>query len=313
MCILDRLASMEVFIRVAQLGSFSTAANQLSMSKSTVSKHISGLEERLGIRLLNRTTRRLSLTEYGEVYRDHCLRILQEVSDAEENMERFTVEPRGRLKINAPMSFGMLHLGPILPGFLQSHPKVDIDLSLNDRRVDLIDEGFDLAVRIGALDDSNLIARKLARCSFVCAASPAYLKKRRKPVLPDDLKHHNCLRYTLARATSEWQFRQGNQARTVTVSGRMTGNNGDVLRQAAISGEGIIYQPRFLMDDALANNELTTLLDDWETADIDIFAVYPESRHVSSKLRVFIDFLVSSFKGRTDWRTGFLSTPARIA
>lgn len=294
---------MEVFVRVAQLGSFSLAANQHNMSKSTVSKHISGLEERLGVRLLNRTTRRLSLTEYGEVYRDHCLRILQEVALADDNMDKFTAEPRGKLKINAPMSFGMLHLAPLLPGFLAAHPQVDIDLILNDRRVDLIDEGFDLAVRIGALDDSNLIARKLATSSIICAASPIYLKKRRAPAHPDDLKNHNCLRYTLSRSGDEWRFAKGNDTRNVAVSGRIAGNNGDVLRQAAILGEGIIYQPRFLTDDAVSSGKLVEILGDWQTMSIDIFAVYPESRHVSAKLRVFIDCMVQAFKGRTDWRT----------
>lgn len=304
---------MEVFVRVAQQGSFSAAANQLGMSKSTVSKHISALEERLGVRLLNRTTRRLSLTEYGEVYRDHCLRILHEVADADENMERFTAEPRGRLKVNAPMSFGTLHLAPLLPGFLQTYPKVDVDLSLNDRRVDLIDEGFDLAVRIGALDDSNLIARKLGSSGFVCAASPSYLKKRRTPEVPEDLKSHNCLRYTLSKNFHEWRFERDGEVRNVTVTGRISGNNGDVLRQAAIMGEGVIYQPRFLMDDSLSAERLQPLLTDWQTPNIDIFAVYPESRHVSAKLRVFIDYLVQAFKGRTDWRTEPMMQIARLA
>lgn len=300
---MDRLSSMEVFVRVAQLGSFSTAASQLGMSKSTVSKHISAMEERLGVRLLNRTTRRLSLTEYGEVYRDHCLRILQEVALADDQMDRFTQEPRGKLKVNAPMSFGMLHLAPLLPGFLQAHPKVDIDLSLNDRRVDLIDEGFDLAVRIGELDDSNLIARKLASSSFVCAASPLYLKRRKPPISPDDLKDHNCLRYTLSRNVHEWVFKRDGETHAVPVSGRISGNNGDILRQAAMMGEGIVYQPKFLMDDALSGGILVPLLQDWSTPSIDIFAVYPESRHVSAKLRVFIDHMVQAFRGRTEWHT----------
>lgn len=300
---MDRLASMEVFVRVAQLGSFSTTAAQLGMSKSTVSKHISALEERLGVRLLNRTTRRLSLTEYGEVYRDHCLRILQEVAEADDDMDRFAAEPRGRLKINAPMSFGMMHLSPLLPGFLEAYPSVDVDLILNDRRVDLIDEGFDLAVRIGVLDDSNLIARKLASGTFVCAASPDYLKRRRIPQHPDELRSHNCLRYTLSRNSNEWRFEKAGEVRQVAVSGRVTGNNGDVLRQTAIMGHGIVYQPLFLMADALATGQLVRLFEDWSTNNVDIFAVYPESRHVSAKLRVFIDHLVQGLKGRTDWLT----------
>jgi len=298
----DRLANMEVFVRVAQLGSFSTAAGQLGMSKSTVSKHIAALEERLGVRLLNRTTRRLSLTQYGEIYRDHCLRILQEVADANENMDRFAAEPRGRLKVNAPMSFGMLHLAPLLPGFMREHPKVEIDLALNDRRVDLIDEGFDVAVRIGRLDDSSLIARKLASSTFACAAGPGYLKRRRPPEHPDDLRNHNCLRYTLGRSPGEWRFERDGESRVVSVSGRISGNNGDILRQAAILGEGVVYQPRFLLDDALSGGDLVELLTDWRTPTIDIHAVYPEARHVSPKLRVFIDYLVAAFRGRTDWR-----------
>ena len=299
---MDRLASMEVFVRVAQLSSFSSTANQLGMSKSTVSKHISALEERLGVRLLNRTTRRLSLTEYGEVYRDHCLRILHEVTQADDIMGRFTSEPRGKLKINAPMSFGMMHLAPLLPGFMKKHPYVDLDMNLNDRRVDLIDEGFDLAIRIGTLDDSNLIARKLASIDFLCLASPGYLKRRKPPEHPEDLKHHNCLYYTLSRNGCEWHFNKDGETRNVNISGRLSSNNGDILYTASILDEGIVYLPRFLVDDAIGDGSLQLLLEDWNTTSIDVFAVYPESRHVSPKLRVFIDYLVRAFKGRTDWR-----------
>ena len=288
---------MEVFAKVAELKSFSAAAERLGMSKSTISKHVSALEHRLGVRLLNRNTRRLSLTEAGQIYRDRCLEIVEAVETAEGSVSRLGEAPRGLLKVNAPMSFGIRHIGPLVPAFLERHPEVEIDLVLNDRRVDLVDEGFDLAIRIGSLADSNLIARKLATSHSACVASPRYFARRRRPERPEDLAHHLCLRYNYSRAPGEWSFTRDGVTRRVRIDGRYSANNGDVLRDAAISGLGIVFQPMFLVGDALADGRLVRLLEDWDTPSVSIYAVYPESRHVSPKLRAFIDYLATSLEG----------------
>ena len=295
--VLDRLEGMGVFLKVVQLGSFSAAASQLGMSKSTVSKHVSVLEERLGMRLLNRTTRRLSLTEGGQIYRDRIEAVLDAVEDADHAVTHLNEAPRGLLRINAPMSFGLRHLGPLLPAFLESYPEVEIDIALNDRRVDLVDEGFDLAVRIGDLEDSSLIARKLARCRMVCVASPAYLARRPAPQSPDDLAGHDCLRYNYSRNPGEWLFRRDGNAVRVRIDGRLCANNGDIIREALLGGLGVAFQPSFLVADAIDDGRLRVLLDDWQTPEIAVHAVYPESRHVSPKLRVFIDYLATHLKG----------------
>ncbi len=207
---------MAVFVRVAEQGSFSLAARQLGLSKSAASKHVTALEERLGVRLLNRTTRRLALTEVGAVYRDHCARVVAEAEEADLAASRHSLTPRGRLKVNAPMTFGFLHLGPLLPQFLTAYPAIQVELSLNDRIVDLLEEGFDLAVRIGRLADSSLIARRLATTGFICAAAPAYLARAGAPAQPADLARHNCLRYSYRRAAGglELQPRRRRRSRS---------------------------------------------------------------------------------------------------
>lgn len=298
---MDRLQSMEIFLKVVHLGSLSAAAEELSLSKSTVSKHLSELEERLGARLLNRTTRRLSLTEPGEIYRERCARIIQEIEDTELSVSHYTGQPRGRLKVNAPMTFGILHVAPLVPAFHESYPEVEIDLTLNDRRVELVDEGYDLAIRIGKLDDSTLIAKKLATARFVCAASQAYLERRRPIAVPADLSGHDCLRYSYSRNPSEWQFLRDGRTEKVQVSGSFTANNGDALREAAIGGLGVTWQPAFILAEPLADGRLIPLLCDWQGPDIAIHAVFVPSRHISPKLRVFIDFLARHYRRAGLW------------
>ena len=298
---MDRLQSMAVFVRVAELGSFSTAAQQLGLSKSAVSKHVTALEERLGVRLINRTTRRLALTEVGAAYRDYCARIVQEIEEAELTAMRHGVEPRGRLKINAPMTFGFLHLGPILPEFLARYPGIEIELSLNDRFVDLLEEGFDVAVRIGQLADSSLIARRFATAYFVCAASPAYVAAAGTPGTPDELARHNCLSYSYRRQPEDWHFLRASERVTVRVRGNLQANNGDALRTAACRGLGIVYLPDFILGEDLAAGRLVRLLADWRAPEIPIHAVFPPQRHPSAKLRAFVDFLVERLGRRDGW------------
>jgi DNA-binding transcriptional LysR family regulator len=298
---LDRLQSMAVFVRVAELGSFSSAALQLGLSKSAVSKHVTALEERLGVRLINRTTRRLALTEAGSVFRDYCARIAQDVEEAELSAMQHGTLPRGRLKLNAPMTFGFLHLGPLLPEFLARHPGIEVELTLNDRFVDLLEEGYDVAVRIGRLADSSLIARRLATTRFVCAASPAYLARAGAPCQPTDLTGHNCLRYSLHRQPDDWAFGRGAEHVSVRIKGNLKANNGDALRSAALEGLGIVYIPDFIVGDDLERGLLVPLLPDWQTPEIPIHAVFPPQRHASAKLRVFVDYLVEKFGRREGW------------
>jgi DNA-binding transcriptional LysR family regulator len=301
---LDRLQSMAVFVRVAEQGSFSLAARQLGLSKSAASKHVTALEERLGVRLLNRTTRRLALTEVGAVYRDHCARVVQDAEEADQAASRQSLTPRGRLKVNAPMTFGFLYLGPLLPEFLTLHPAIQIDLSLNDRMVDLLEEGFDLAIRIGRLADSSLIARRLATTGFICAAAPAYLVRAGRPKEPADLGRHNCLRYTYRPQAEGWSFARDGQEVTVRAGGNLEVNNGDALRAAARAGLGIVYLPDFIIAADIASGELVRLLSDWQTPRLPVHAVFPPQRHPSAKLRAFVEFLAESFAHKVDWAQG---------
>lgn len=295
---------MAVFVRVAELGSFSGAARQLGLSRSAVSKHVTALEERLGVRLINRTTRRLALTEAGAAYRDYCARIVQEVEEAELMAMQHSAAPHGRLKLNAPVTFGFLHLGPLLPEFLARYPGVEIELALNDRFVDLLEEGFDLAVRIGQLADSSLIARRLATTRPICAASPAYLARAGIPREPADLARHNCLRYSLRRERDTWSFRRGAEHVAVKIRGNLEANNGDALRSAALEGLGIVCLPDFIIGEDLERGLLRPLLSDWQTPESPIHAVFPPQRHASGKLRAFVDFLVEKLGRKDGWSGG---------
>jgi DNA-binding transcriptional LysR family regulator len=310
---LDRIMSMEVFVRTAQAGSLSAAALAMGLSKSTVSKHLSALEEHLGVLLINRTTRRLSLTELGLAYRDHAQRILAEIEETELAIQEHTVEPKGRLKVNAPMSFGVSHIAPLLPGFMLAHPRVEIELVLDDRRVDLVEEGVDIAIRIGRLDDSQLIARRLASVGFICAAADRYLQTHRPVETPEDLASHNCLRYSLNRQPNEWRFERGGESLAVKVKGTLTANNGEALKEAAVSGLGIVYQPAFIIGGDIAAGRLRPLLVDWGTPTIDIHAVFPEQRRLQPKLRRFVDYLAQALRRPNLWPAAATPAAARPA
>jgi DNA-binding transcriptional LysR family regulator len=298
---LDRIMSMEVFVKTAQAGSLSAAALAMGLSKSTVSKHLSALEEHLGVLLVNRTTRRLSLTELGLAYRDHAQRILAEIEETELAIQEHTVEPKGKLKVSAPMSFGVSHLAPLLPGFMQAHPRIEVELLMDDRRVDLVEEGVDLAIRIGQLDDSQLVARRLASVHFICAAAERYLATRRPVAVPGDLAGHNCLRYSLNRQPSEWRFECDGESVSVKVKGTLTANNGEALKEAAVRGLGIVYQPAFIVGADVEAGRLRPLLADWETPSIDIHAVFPEQRQLQPKLRRFVDYLAQALRRPGLW------------
>lgn len=297
---MDRLTAMEVFTRVVERSSFTLAAEELRLSRAMVSKHVQDLEERLGVRLLNRTTRRVSVTEAGRHYFERCAQILAEVEAAENAAGEHQIEPRGLLRLNAPMSFGIRHLGPAIAEFSRIYNGVAVDMVLNDRVVDLIDEGYDLAVRIGRLADSSLIGRRLAPCRLVVCAAPEYLAERGKPVHPDDLGAHNCLDYTYAALRNEWRFLKGQEEVSVRISGNLMANNGDVLRAAALCGQGIVMQPTFLVGDDLNTGRLVPLLTEYRLPELGIFALYPPGR-VSAKVRSFVSFLASLYGDAPDW------------
>lgn len=297
---MDHLTSMAVFARVVEAQSFSSAARALGLSKSAVSKHIGRLEDRLAARLLNRTTRRLSLTEMGEVYYRHCARILREAEEADLEVGRLQDEPRGTLRINAPMSFGLLHLAPCLPGFMERYPHVRVEVSLDDRFVDVVDEGYDLVVRIGNLADSSLIARKLAESRTMVVATPGYWDTHGRPQHPRDLARHNCLEYAYLSTRNEWRFRarEGGETIAVRVSGALNANNGQILRDAALAGTGVARLPAFIVGTEIAAGLIEPVLEDFAPPPVDIFAVYPHNRHLSAKVRSFIDHYVDWLRQR---------------
>lgn len=296
---MDRLDGMAAFVRVAELGSFSAAAAVLGLSKSAVSKQVGALEARLGVRLLNRTTRRLALTEAGEGFREACARLLQELEEAELLAGQAGSLPRGRLRVSAPMTFGILSLAPLIPTFLARHPQVELDLALEDRVVDLLADGFDLAVRVGSLRDSGLIARRLAAVPQLCAASPAYLASRggAPPSHPGELAGHACLRYTLNRTPDRWDFvRGGAETASVRVRGPLSANNGDALRAAALHGAGVVRMPAFIVGADVEQGRLVRLLPDWHAPEIPVHAVWPPQPHATAKLRAFVDFLAEHLR-----------------
>ncbi len=299
---MDRLTAIEAFVRVAEAQSFSEAARRLRSSKSAVSRNVGALESELGVRLFHRTTRSLTLTEAGRGYFERATRILADLEEANLAVSQLQSAPRGRLRVSAPMSFGFLHLAPALPDFLARYPEVSVDLAMNDRFVDLIDEGFDVAVRVGALEDSSLIARKLAPIRRVVCASPAYFKARGLPRSPDDLKGHECLSNSNIVASQEWQFTAlDGKPWPVAVKGRLSANNGDALRIAALKGLGLVNLPTFIVGGDLQAGALATALDEFISQDMALSAVYPHSRHLSPKVRAFVDFLAGCFGPRPYW------------
>jgi DNA-binding transcriptional LysR family regulator len=295
-CVLDRFTGMAVFVKVVEASSFAAAARHFGMSPAMVSKHIHTTEERLGIRLLNRTTRHVSATEVGQNYYERCLRVLTELDEAERAAGDQQTAPRGRLRVTAPAAFGTRHLAPAVADYLTAYPDVSIDLSLGDPYLDLLENGFDLAIRSGQLADSSLIARKLGAIeTFVCA-SPAYLAANGTPVTPSDLVKHNCLVYARSTPHGAWSFVDaGGKDHEVRVNGRFVANNGDALRELALRDAGIVLAPDFLVDEDLRTGRLIALLPGYAKAAIAVHAVYPHSRFLSAKTRTFIEFLATRF------------------
>jgi DNA-binding transcriptional LysR family regulator len=307
-----RLDEMEIFAEVVESGGFSAAARRLGLSKSAMSKQVGRLEDRLGVRLLNRTTRRLSLTEAGATFYAACRRVLEEAETAERAVSSLSAAPRGVLKLNAPMSFGFLHLSGAIPAFHDRFPQITIEAVMNDRFVDLIDEGYDVALRIGDLRDSSLVARRLAPCRAVLCASPAYLDRRGRPARPEELAGHDCLLYANTANPREWSLNGPRGREAVAVAGPLLANNGDLLCTAALGGMGITKLPTFIVGPCLRDGRLEIVLPDYPVPEQGIHAVYPHSRNLSQKVRVFVDFLAGRFGPEPYWDAG-LDLPAAPA
>jgi DNA-binding transcriptional LysR family regulator len=287
---------MAVFAKVVDAGSFAAAARHFGMSPAMATTHVQTLEERLGVRLLNRTTRRVSATEVGQNFYERCLRILSDLEEAEGAAGELQSAPRGLLRVTAPVSFGTRKLVPAIADYLVSYPDVSIDLSLDDPYLDLLEKRFDLAIRLGHLADSSLIARKLCTLATILCASPGYLEKNSAPRTPRDLIGHNCLVYTYATPQSVWNFvDQNGKEDVVRISGRFLADSGDALLALVLRDGGVVLGPDYLVDDDLKAGRLIRLLPEYATPETAVHAVYPHSRHLSAKTRTFIDFLASRF------------------
>ncbi len=299
---MDRLQSMEAFVKVVEQGSFARAAGVLGMSRAMVSKHVAALENHLGVRLLHRTTRRLNLTEVGRAYFDRSREILAQLAEAEETASALQSAPRGTLRVNCSTGFGVRYLAPALAAFQTQYPELQVDLNLSDRLVDIVEDGFDLVIRIGNLQDSSLIARRLAPSRLVLCASPAYLAARGTPAHPDELPAHNFLSYAYASTRDDVTLIAADGRRVTThLSGNLMANNGDALLAAALAGQGIIVLPTFFVGTEIADGALKVLMPDWQLPQLTIHAVYPVNRHLAAKVRLFVDFLAERFRGEPPW------------
>ncbi|HZO45045.1 MAG TPA: LysR family transcriptional regulator [Xanthobacteraceae bacterium] len=298
---MDKLDAMNAFARVVSAGSYAEAARRMGLTRSAVSKAVNELEHLLGVRLLDRTTRRVTPTEAGRAYHERVVGILAEVESTESAVARLHDEPKGLLKINAPMSFGTLYLGPAIAEFMAAYAELRIELILNDRFIDPIEEGFDVTVRIGALPDSSLVARKLASARRVLVASPAYLDRHGTPKTTDDLVNHRALTFGHSQAAQRFELTHRGETLSAAVTSCLCSNNGDILRSAALHGNGITLLPTFLVGPDIAAKKLKVVLPDYAPTGLDVYAVFAPNRYLAAKTRVFIDFLVERFGPLPVW------------
>jgi DNA-binding transcriptional LysR family regulator len=298
---MDRIESMGVFAKVVAKQSFSGAARELRLSQAVVSKHVRALEDWLGAQLLNRTTRRLNVTEIGALVYERCERILDEIDEVEQSTSALQTAPRGVLHLAAPISFGITQLGPAVADYLSRYPEVVVDATLDDRFIDLVEEGFDLALRVGALKDSSLMARRLAPVRFVLCASPGYVKQYGAPSQPNDLLNHRCLFYSLRAIPGQWRFVGPEGEVALHVSGRFRSNSGNMLYAALLAGAGIGLVPTFVAGGDLAEGRLVSLMPDYRPVESELSAIYPPGKSPSAKVRTLIDFLAARFGPEPPW------------
>lgn len=293
---MDKLQEMASFVAVVDAGSFIRAADASGLSKAAVSRHVNDLEHRLGVRLLHRTTRRLSLTAEGQAFHARCKELLASVDEAESEITSQRGDPSGLLRVNAPLTFGVLHLAPLWGRFADLYPKVSLDVTLGDRVVDLVDEGYDLVVRITAKPSSMLISRRLATTRMVLCASPTYLAKHGTPTHPSQLASHRTVAYTYWATRDEWEFTGPDGPVSVTVNACIHTNNGDTCRIAALDHQGIILQPTFIIGEDLERGTLVELMPEFRSIELGIHAVYPTRKFLPLKVRRMIDFLAAAFR-----------------
>lgn len=298
---MDRIDTMNAFVSVVTEGSFARAAERLEISPQLVSKYVSQLEEHLGTRLLNRTTRKVSVTEAGTAYFQRAQQVLSDIEDMENELGDLQHSVRGLLRINAPVSFAIQHMASVLTAYRAAFPEVQVDLQLNDRKVDIVQEGFDIALRIGQLKSSSLIARRIAPVRLSICASPDYLARQGIPSHPDELKQHQYLRYSYMDNETSFRDRKRNLPLTTTLHSDFSANNGDVLLNAAIAGAGVIIQPTFITGPAIASGQLQSILQDFEPEPLGLYAVYAHRQFLSAKVRSFIDFIGGYFGDPPYW------------
>jgi len=299
---MDKFEDIQAFVAVVEAGSFTAAADRLDIAKSAVSRRVSALEERLGVQLLRRTTRVLNVTETGQSFYEHGARILADLEEAEAAVQQQHGELRGTLKIALPLSFGVRHMCKPIAAFGKLHPKIRFELDLNDKRIDLLEEGVDLALRIGHLRDSSLIARRLFESRTVVCAAPQYLKTHGAPQSPDELAEHDCLVYSNLADPSTWRWRDADgEKHGVKVRVAMLASSGDFLTNAAAHGLGLVIQPTFLAAAAIRRGNLVPVLTEYQWPVTPAFALYPPTRHLSYRVRAFIDFLAERFSGTLQW------------
>jgi DNA-binding transcriptional LysR family regulator len=292
---MDRVLGMTIFVKVVENGGFAAAGRTLDMSPSTVTLHVQAIEERLGVRLLNRTTRHVSMTEAGQAYYDSCTRILADIDSAEQAAQELQSKPRGTLRLNAAPMIPPL-IAPVVVEFTAQHPEVSLEMTVSARMVELVEEGFDLALRIIPIPDSSLIIRRLAGFRFTVCGAPGYLAQRGTPTQLADLAAHNCLIYSDSPFGKEWRFfAEDGTEQGVLLSGNLRANSADALRLAAVAGQGLMHAPRFLVADDLAAGRLVPVLTGFRTAELAINAIYPHRRHLSAKVRIFLDLLARHF------------------
>ncbi len=302
---MDRFQAVNTFAKVVELGSFSRAAERLGQSTSAVSRQVSELEAHLNVRLLNRTTRRLSLTEAGQGFYEHSVQLLADLNDAEASVRVAAAEPKGTQRVTCGVSFGLRYLAPALAEFSMLHPELLLDLDLSDRVVDLVEERYDVAIRIGHIGPQGMVSKRLGWTQIVCCASPAYLARHTAPMRePADLAQHECLSYTNVGMPNTWHF-EGKDGRESRVSLRITprhrANNGQLLAALAVQGLGVVYEPDFIVAQEMRHGQLVPLLRDYTPPRSPIAAVYPSRRHLSAKVRSFVDFLASRYEQRHEW------------
>lgn len=292
---MDKFQEITTFTAVVDAGSFVKAADRLNTSKAAVSRHVVDLEIRLGVRLLHRTTRKLSLTEEGEIFYGRCKEILETLEGAENEITSHTDDVSGHIRINAPYSFGIRKLAPLWGIFHQKYPKVTLDVTLSDRLVDVVDEGYDIAIRIAALSNSTMVSKRLTDTRIVLCASPKYLKEHGTPKKPADLVNHQVINYSYWAGKEEWSFAGPKGQESVHIKPFMQTNNGDTCLVAALANQGIVLQPSFIVGDAIRAGDLVEIMPQYKSIELGIYAIFPTRQHIAPKVRVLIDFLVDYF------------------